>query len=293
MEQDFIAILQQLVAEQGKEALNASNRKALLADYTKNEYKKESRFLLNALEAGVQKAIDASTELPLCKKQQIRLLHEDYGLTEEIAAGVVDALALVLRGDASKSKAEAPPETIEKKAKPTATQKTPERAAPNIPAASQIKPPLTPKIIPFGGYDWRILDEQNGKALILSEKIIEKRAYHSSYSDITWENCTLRSYLNGEFYNSFSPKDRLRIAGGIATTDRIFLLSIDEVQRYLSGDNARIAKDASGTASWWWLRSPGRYGDFAAIVDDDGGLGVNGGVDRDDGGVRPALWLNL
>ena len=41
--------------------------------------------------------------IAICKKQQIRLLHEDYGLDEKITADIVDMLALVLRGDTSKS----------------------------------------------------------------------------------------------------------------------------------------------------------------------------------------------
>ena len=106
MEQGFVGILEKLIAERGKESLlNRSNFKAILADYTRNEYKKESRFLLQALEAGVHKAINASKELRLCKKQQIRLLHEDYGLSENLAVDVVDTLALVLRGDTSVAEA--------------------------------------------------------------------------------------------------------------------------------------------------------------------------------------------
>ena len=104
MEQEFIDILKKLIAEQGKETLlNASKCKAFLADYTRNEYKKESRFLLQALEAGVQKAIDTTQELVICKKQQVRLLHEDYGLDAKIAADVVDTLALVLREDTART----------------------------------------------------------------------------------------------------------------------------------------------------------------------------------------------
>jgi hypothetical protein len=58
MDAAFITIVQKLVSEQGKEALlNAARCKALLADYTRGEYKKESRLLLQALEAGVAKAI--------------------------------------------------------------------------------------------------------------------------------------------------------------------------------------------------------------------------------------------
>jgi len=47
MDSTFIDILKKLIAEQGKEALlNPGKSKALLADYARGEYKKESRFLL-------------------------------------------------------------------------------------------------------------------------------------------------------------------------------------------------------------------------------------------------------
>jgi tetratricopeptide (TPR) repeat protein len=99
MNQDFIAILQQLTAEQGREALlNPARCKAFLADYTRGEYKKESRLLLQALEAGVPKAIESTKELEICKLQQARVLHEEHFLTAEAAADVVETLALVLRG---------------------------------------------------------------------------------------------------------------------------------------------------------------------------------------------------
>jgi uncharacterized protein with PIN domain len=94
----FIDILKKFTAEQGREALlNPAKCKAFLADYTKGEYKKESRLLLQALEAGVQKAIADTEELEICKKQQVRVLQEEYFLAAEIAADVVDTLALVLR----------------------------------------------------------------------------------------------------------------------------------------------------------------------------------------------------
>jgi tetratricopeptide (TPR) repeat protein len=100
MEQGFIDILKKLVGEQGKTALtDAKKTKAFLADYTKNEYKKESRLLLQAVEAGVAKAIDGADELEPCKKAQIRELEEDHALATEVAADIVNTLALVLRGD--------------------------------------------------------------------------------------------------------------------------------------------------------------------------------------------------
>ena len=184
-------------------------------------------------------------------------------------------------------------------------------------------------IISFGGYDWRVLDVQDGRALLLSEYIIEHRAYHNRSEAVTWETSTLRHYLNNQFFNSFNESDRARIAetrvlnnnnpwrgthGGNDTNDRIFLLSIEEVVRYF-GDSgelrnregewsewaiydrynfARIARTRNGEASWWWLRSPGLDSYCAAGVNSGGILDFRGlHVVYGSGGVRPALWLNL
>ena len=345
MEQSFIAILKTMIEEQGKEALlNTSRCKALLADYTKNEYKKESRLLLLALEAGVQKAIDTTDNIEICKKLQVRILCDEYFLAEESAADVVDMLATVLRGDETKSKAkptkainQANPANIntidinavienavnEKLQKLGLTNTT--QPKPN--SGIQITPKIG-SIIPFGDYDWRVLDVQNDKALLLSEKVIEKRTYHSSMVNITWEKCELRRYLNGEFYNKFNANEKGGIAetnvktsnnpwygtaGGSDTKDKIFLLSIEEVVKHFgdSGqlrskspnskwwiddqyNSARIAKDSSETVSWWWLRSPGNISTSAAHVLEGGYVHIKGDYAHFlSGGVRPVLWLNL
>jgi TPR repeat protein len=100
MEQAFINILKKLVKEQGNAALtDAKKCKAFLSDYTKNEYKKECRLILIAVEAGMAKAIDGADDLAACKKAMIRDLEEDHDLKPETATDIVNTLALVLRGD--------------------------------------------------------------------------------------------------------------------------------------------------------------------------------------------------
>ena len=193
--------------------------------------------------------------------------------------------------------------------------------------------PLKPLPIPpggkiqFGGYKWYVLEKQDGKMLILTEKIIKKRIYHRNESEITWEICDMRKYLNGEFYNSFNEFDRSRIieaanensdnpwygtSGGNSTTDRIFLLSIEEVVKYF-GDSGQLknrhinlgcdwckdeffpwiddqyninrrAVDDSGMVVGWRLRSPGANGRLVAFVMgncgdefEHGGINVSGG----------------
>ena len=107
----------------------------------------------------------------------------------------------------------------------------------------------------FGEYEWRILDIQEDRILILAEEIIEQRDYHNKPGDVTWKECELRKYLNGEFYDSFSEKDRTRIIetlnknpdnpwyeskGGQDTVDKIFLLSLDDVVKKYFGDSSKL-----------------------------------------------------
>ncbi|MDR0197864.1 MAG: DUF6273 domain-containing protein [Oscillospiraceae bacterium] len=122
-------------------------------------------------------------------------------------------------------------------------------------AATTEPPPATPgDVIQFGGYDWRVLDAQDGKALIITDKVIESRAYNEEQIEVTWETCDLRAYLNGGFYNSFSAADKAKIVktrisnrdnqwfntpGGKDTDDYIFLLSLEEVVKYF-GDSGQL-----------------------------------------------------
>ena len=55
-----------------------------------------------------------------------------------------------------------------------------------------------------------------------------------------------------------------------------------------------LESNGGAVASWWWLRSPGDLSSSAAYVFYDGSVNVSGSyVLYSNGGVRPALWLNL
>lgn len=104
--------------------------------------------------------------------------------------------------------------------------------------------------IQFGSYNWRVLDELNGTALIITEDIVGVRPYDSEFTDEVWESCTLRQYLNGEFLEKFTEEDKRRIIGtkiknpnnlwygtwgGKDTCDMIFLPDLEEADRYFGG----------------------------------------------------------
>ena len=139
--------------------------------------------------------------------------------------------------------------------------------------ATQIKEmqvaPAPYETIKFGGYDWRVLDKQDDKMLILSEHIIDIKPYHHTKGKITWEKCSLREYLNNEFYNSFDDDDKARmlltkglynknpwysVASGPKTDDYIFCLSVNEVVKYF-GDSGCL----ENRRGWYWVGNKKDY----------------------------------
>jgi hypothetical protein len=182
----------------------------------------------------------------------------------------------------------------------------------------------------FGGYKWQVLAVKKGRILMISKDIIDVQWYHQHFVEVTWAECSLRHYLNNEFYNRFTPEEKAKIVtvtnsnpdnpwfktkGGTDTTDRIFLLSLEEVCEYFGDsvyylhtkgkqkwmiddeNNSKRQAKFDGEFHWWRLRSPGYYGRTSASVNGNGNVYVRGngvhGRPRDGGGVRPALWLKL
>ena len=169
--------------------------------------------------------------------------------------------------------------------------------------------------------EWLVLAKKENKLLVISKYALDCQMYNTDYTDVTWESCTLRTWLNDEFLNeAFSADERSYIAQttvtadenpeydtdpGNDTKDKVFLLSIDEVEEYFSSDDARqceptdyaVANGAYESDSgdcWWWLRSPGDSQYDAAGVYGDGSVSHYGDyVDCDIDAVRPALWINL
>lgn len=174
---------------------------------------------------------------------------------------------------------------------------------------TQIMNTRTAERMTFGGYDWLVLEQRDGNALLLLDIALAPQPYHETLTEVTWETCSLRTYLNGAFYSSFSEEDRARIAettvinrnnaeigekAGEDTKDHVFLLSLAEAKLYFAGDAARITRDPKGASAWWWLRSPGLETIAAVIVKSNGEIGYAGtGVNNATRNVRPAMWITM
>lgn len=189
--------------------------------------------------------------------------------------------------------------------------------------------------IPFGSYphaadpaegkeeiEWVVLDRKDGNLLAVSKYALDCKPFNDTYAAVTWEACTMRAWLNGEFYNAaFSEDEQAFIPSvtmaadenpdyltdpGNPTRDTVFLLSAAEVNHYFPEDPDRYCRPTPYAVErgahqnehngncWWWLRSPGFIPSSAISVSNDGDVNEIGyGVDRDRSAVRPALWLSL
>ena len=179
--------------------------------------------------------------------------------------------------------------------------------------------------------EWIVLDIRNEEKLLISRYALDSVSYNVSKGEITWENSTIRSWVNSTFPAlAFSDEEVAKICkktvsadknprfgtdAGNATKDQVFLLSIDEARKYFADapdgtSETRAAKPTTyargmgawrNTASeddwyygngWWWLRTPGYETSCATFVNYNVNI-LDGGsrVNRTDVGVRPAIWV--
>ncbi|MBO4318771.1 MAG: hypothetical protein J5855_10955, partial [Mailhella sp.] len=152
-------------------------------------------------------------------------------------------------------------------------------AAEKAPAETDLQPG---QAVQFGTWQgkalrWHVIDVQGGRAMIMADEAVDKMPYHEECVPVTWETCSLRKWLNGEFYTeAFTDAEKQRIAEadvpadrnpqadtdpGNATRDKVFLLSLEEFNRLLMTRTMkewRVCKKPGGDGGvYCWLRTPG------------------------------------
>ena len=163
---------------------------------------------------------------------------------------------------------------------------------------------------------WKIIDIKNSKALLISNYALECRRYNARYEDVSWEECTLRKWLNNDFVDmAFSEEEKaMMVLTDMFTSvnlnsdgevkDKVFLLSKQEADKYFSSDFDRQCKPTDRVAAnvfrrsknncRWWLRSTGNQFNRAVSVDADGKINAQGDdVNYVTNAVRPAMWIDF
>ena len=172
---------------------------------------------------------------------------------------------------------------------------------------------------------WRVL-ANNDNLFVVSDKNLDCVEYNTSAETVTWENCSLRKWLNSKFIDkAFTAQEQGAVLeslvvnedgakgseAGADTYDKVYLLSIYEVidpelgfptdwkakggtrvalnTEYTKSKRALTNPDMSGA---WWLRTPGDAKN-AANVFNAGNVFVRGGnVNNFIFAVRPAMNID-
>ena len=187
-------------------------------------------------------------------------------------------------------------------------------------------------IIKFGSYEqdadftngkeaieWVVLEKNKSLMFVVSKYALDALPYNTIQKEVTWKSCTLREWLNHNFYDTAFTDDEKEMiktkkvenydnaeygtAGGSDTKDKVFLLSQSEcidVDLGFESSNKRICiptayarqqraktrwwgslalANPEKDGTWWWLRSPGNKGDHAAYVGDFGSISTTGNSD--------------
>lgn len=147
---------------------------------------------------------------------------------------------------------------------------------------------------------WRVLSVDGDDAFLMADQNLDAKPYNTSYVDVTWETCTLRSWLNGygasanveeTDYSSdnfldtaFTAEERAAIRqttvvnednshygteGGNDTTDRVYLLSIAEACNASYGFNSTFDTNSKTRVSTNTAYTAGKSGMYSVGAADD------------------------
>ena len=165
---------------------------------------------------------------------------------------------------------------------------------------------------------WRVLDKEDGKLLIITELLIDELPYHAVY----WKHSPINGFLNGSFLNDFTAEEKemlvkIRVQPdphpdapdvdqGSSFEEKVFLLSVDEAEKYFADDADRVSTltaytiwfgdfdQEPGDAYSWWLRTAYWNGSQSAVI---AAVDANGRIivypHWFNCALRPACWIQV
>ena len=163
--------------------------------------------------------------------------------------------------------------------------------------------------------EWIVLAEFRGRLFVISKYVLERRVFDESDKNVKWRDCSLRKWLNGDFYDkAFSPEEKKRIAvsrvtcvdreadmkGPMETTvteDKIFIPTKHETEIFFYEDrtckatpharDGKLLVHPEQGFSPWWLRGRTVGPSMAYQI-----LGYTFEKPNTDFvGVRPMMWI--
>lgn len=140
---------------------------------------------------------------------------------------------------------------------------------------------------------WRVLSVDSDDAFLLADQNLDCQSYNDTHRSVTWETCTMRSWLNGYgsssnvcekdytsnnfIDNAFSTFEQIAIKnttvvnvdnaeygilGGNDTADRVYLLSFDETKNLEFGYNSLAYVKSREVKSTNYAKAQGAWGQY-------------------------------
>lgn len=179
---------------------------------------------------------------------------------------------------------------------------------------------------------WKVLQNDGSTLFVMADQGMDCKLFNDAWISVTWENCTLRNWLNSTFYSAaFSAEEQSavvaqtvstednpenEIEGGNDTFDKVYLLSTEEVtspaygfcedySTYSVSRRVQASDFANAMGAWtspnkdyrgnscWLLRSPGGNPQDAAVVEENGHVQKNGYIYNENDAIVPVLHIDL
>lgn len=166
---------------------------------------------------------------------------------------------------------------------------------------------------------WIVADKSaiDGYVILVSYYGLDVQQYHNEDVDITWENCSLRKWLNEDFYNTaFSDEEKAIISpislenpankssgieGGNPTVDTVWMFGEYDARNYMelmSKDNGQVPTTdyvqslGEKEIDCFWLRTPGSAANKASVAWDDSNFGEINSPVTESHVVRPVILVS-
>lgn len=153
------------------------------------------------------------------------------------------------------------------------------------------------KAVLYGNAKWIVLEKKETSAVLIRKNELPDVVYHDKAEKVTWEDSTLRQYLNDRFCTeSFLPTELTDIeerttetaAGEEGISDRVYILDEEEFAAY---DTLLTKAKINNNLR---LRTPGKEGDATKFVSAKGKI-VNYGfpVEEPGAAVHPVICVKF
>ena len=140
--------------------------------------------------------------------------------------------------------------------------------------------------ITTGDCMWRVLDVQEDRVLIWKHTGVEDHVFNDNNSNV-YEGSDIQKYLQAGFRETV-PEELL----SLVDDKGFFLLTLEQIMKYLPKEIDCIAEDPDGYTTWWWTSTPtGGHGISVRYILTSGSVGNYYALSSY--GVAPACWLTI